>query len=92
MGLEAWNDLDVRDLAIMHKGARRMLIEQKLEHLYHLRLAQAEGNYYADEIRRLEGELWKFDVKEPHKQITPLEAAKNRRELAVAMGLKMKKK
>jgi hypothetical protein len=85
--------MDVRELAIMHKGARQLLVEQKMENLYHLRLAQAEGTYYSDEIRRLEGELWRLEVRTgaPRRKITPEEAARNRRELAAVMGLKKKK-
>lgn len=76
----------------MQRGARQLLVEQKMENLYHLRLAQAEGDYYSEEIRRLEGELWRLEVRTgaPRRKITPEEAAKNRRELAMVMGLTRK--
>jgi hypothetical protein len=73
----------------MHKGARMLLIEQKLERVYHLRLAQADHQYYENEIRRLESQL---ETIFPPVPVTPEQAAQNRRELAAALGLKPKRR
>jgi hypothetical protein len=81
----------VRELAIMHRGALQMLIEQKMEHLYHLRLAQSEGDSWEREIKRLESELWGLGVKSrPVKAITAEEAARNRKLFAMKLGLKVR--
>ena len=92
-GLLRWDDfedMDIRDVAILHKGARMLLVEQKMERVYHMRLAQAaDGKHYSDEISRLHKQL---DAMQPRVPVTQEQAAKNRKGLAGALGLKPKKR
>ena len=90
MGWADFEDMDVRDVAILHKGARMLLVEQKMERVYHMRLAQAaDDKHYSDEISRLHSLL---DAMTPRTPITPQEAAANRKGFAKALGLKPKKR
>ncbi|MFA5379580.1 MAG: hypothetical protein WC455_27730 [Dehalococcoidia bacterium] len=67
-----------------------LLVEQKMEHIYHLRVAAVDDSkYYQNEIRRLEGQL---EAMQPHIPVTQEQAASNRKELALVMGLKPKRR
>jgi len=67
-----------------------LLIEQKMERVYHMRLAQAaDGKHYSDEISRLHSQL---DAMTPRTPITKEQAANNRQNFAKALGLKPAKR
>ena len=67
-----------------------LLIEQKMERVYHMRLAQAaDGKHYSDEISRLHSQL---DAMQPRDPLTPEQAAASRKGFANALGLKPKKR
>jgi hypothetical protein len=73
----------------MHREARTLLVEQKMERLFHLRIAANDnGKYYEDEVNRLEGQL---DAIRPHVPVTPDQAAQNRKDLAATLGLRPRK-
>ena len=84
-------DLDIREVEILHKGAKMMLIERDMKDIYHLRLANADDKDYLDAIRKLQ---WKHEALRNIKPVnlTPDQAAKNRKDLATTLGLKPKKR
>jgi hypothetical protein len=84
--------MDVRELAIWHKGAKLLIIERTIQHLYHLRLSQAEHKDYESEINRLEERresLLNGNVIKVPK--TPEEQKQAMKEFAAALGLKQVK-
>lgn len=82
--------MDVREIAIWHKGAQISLLNGKIERLAHLRLAQMESpEGFEKEVERLQNiQMQLLNIQAPRPQ-TPEECAQARFEFAKAVGLKI---
>ena len=82
--------MDVREIAIWHRGAKLLIIERAIRNLYHMRVAQfAEHKAYEKEIERLEERrksLVDGDIVKAPK--TPEECKQARIAFAQSLGLK----
>lgn len=79
------------ELAVWHRGAKLILIERQLNHLFHLRAATLDNHEpYAEEVERLENEKDKIINPKKHKRpTTPEEMKQARLEFAQTLGLKV---